>query len=323
MLIGGNMDKSLLLELRELILESLNTEQMETLGKDIDPKYNPSKMAKLPLGARLRDRKQASKILVEFAIEKQAGHQLVIDFIESNGKTVAGKKVEIADIEGFLARLTNFGLVYNREKGKLEEFDGNMGTLSNWGILKEGETYELAIMSIDIAGNSILQEKYEKADIENNYKKFMEHIKLYLERFKGKIWSWAGDGGLCAFYLDNKAQDAVKCAFGILCGMPLFNIHDNTLGEPLNIRIAIDRGNAAYKHDKGNIYSETINWVAHLEKKGTDTNSISISLEVYEALDEYAKSFFFNDGQFENKVHYKFDLRDRIGSQGKRKQFDK
>ncbi len=315
------MDKSLLLELREIILENLTTDQMKMLGEEIDLSYNPSKRAKLPLGARLRDRKLASKILVEWAIEKQAAEQLIIDFIESDDKTLAGKKVKISNLEGFLSRLTNFGLVYNREKGSLEEFDGDLSALSNWGILKEGETYELAIMSIDIAGNSILQEKYQKTEIEDNYKKFMEHIKTYLDKFKGKIWSWAGDGGLCAFYLDNKAQDAVKSAIGILTGMPLFNIHENTLGEPLNIRIAIDRGNAVYKHDKGNIYSETINWVAHLEKKGTDINSISISLEVYEALEDYGKSFFFNDGDFENKVHYKFDLRDRIGSKGKKKQF--
>lgn len=315
--------KNLLLELRELILNNFSSEQMEAIGKDIDKSYDPSKIAGLSHGMRLRDKKEASRILVEQFGDEINAKKLIVRVIESDNKTIAGKKVYIEGIENFLSKMPHYGFVYNREKGAIDIFNGNKSDLDNWGILKEGETYELAFISIDIAGNSILQEKHSKDDIERVYALFMEHIRCHLDKFNGKIWNWAGDGGLCAFYLDNKAHDAVKSAVSILMGMPVFNSHENDLGEPLNIRLAVDRGNAAYKVDKGNIFSETINWVCHLEKKGTDVNSISISQEVYESLNDYMKSFFFKSGDFENKTAFKFSLEDALGSKQKKKLFGK
>jgi class 3 adenylate cyclase len=311
--------KNIMLELREIILNNFTVQQMEAIGKEIDKGYDHNKIAGLSMGMRLRDKNEAARILVDTFASTDKCNQLIIEIIEANNKTVSGQKVKINGIENFLSKLPHHGIVYNRDKGAIETFTGTPESLDNWGILKEGEIYELAFISIDIAGNSHLQEKYNKEDIERVYRSFMEYIRFNLDKFNGKIWNWAGDGGLCAFYLDNKARDAVKSSISILLGMLIFNAHDNDLGEPINIRIAVDRGNANYKTDKGNIYSETINWVCHLEKKSTDPNSISISQEVYEALSEYMKSFFYKAEEFEGKNYFKFYIKDAIGSNGPKK----
>jgi class 3 adenylate cyclase len=317
------MEASLNLELKELISNSMAANQIEEIGKDLDANFNPSKLANLPLGGRLRDRNLASKLIVDYFADAKILDKLVVRFIESEGKKVGGQVVAINGLDTFLSKLTHFGLVYNREKGRLEEFKGKTVDLDNWGILKEGETYELAFISIDIAGNSILQSKYSKEEIDLVYKRFLDYLEDVLTKYRGKVWNWAGDGGLLAFYLDNKAQEAVNSAVSVLLGMVVFNSCENILKDPINLRIAVDRGNATYKSDKGSIFSETINWVCHLEKKGTDVNSISISQGVFESLDAWMKQFFFKHEEFENKIAYRFSLDDFYGSKKKKGLFGK
>jgi len=307
------MDNTILLELEELISESFNIQQIRELGKEFDESFNLEKIAGLSLGMRIRNTQQGSKILVDF-YKKSKLKQLIERVIEYDQRKLAGKEVKLHNIDKFLAKLTHFGFFYDHLKHTLEKFDGEPHQLDNWGILKEGELYELAFISIDIVGNTKLQKSFSKEEIEKVYKEFQNYVYNGVTKFNGKVWNWAGDGGLCAFYTDNKAESAIRAAIYLLLNMVLFNDIENTLGVSINIRLAVDRGNTIYKVDKGSIFSETINYVCHLEKNGTDVNSISITVEVYEALSQYLKRFFTESGKFEDKVVYKFQLENAFGS---------
>ena len=66
----------------------------------------------------------------------------------------------------------------------------------------------------------------------------------------GRIWSWAGDGGIIAFAL----------------------------------RIGVDAGLVKFCGETGRIVSHVINHASHLEKKSTRPGMVSIGRNVYDAL---------------------------------------
>lgn len=113
-----------------------------------------------------------------------------------------------------------------------------------------------------------------------------------MTRFNGKVW--AGDGGICAFYLGNHSQDAVECSLAIHLTMHLFNLdrQRNRFHEPVAIRVAAHEGQAAYKQGKGSIFSEAINFVAHMEKRATDSGGLSISERVHGLIDPRLQRIF-------------------------------
>lgn len=73
------------------------------------------------------------------------------------------------------------------------------GTRRTGGVLREGKEYSLIVASIDIHDNSALVKKYKSYLIEKEYKKVIEFISRKLHDYNGRVWFWAGDGGIIAF----------------------------------------------------------------------------------------------------------------------------
>ncbi|UCB46697.1 MAG: hypothetical protein JSV25_04560, partial [Spirochaetota bacterium] len=92
-------------------------------------------------------------------------------------------------------------------------------------------------------------------------------------------------------------------ALGLL---PLFNVRQNSLENDIDLRFGIDCGKTSYKKDKGNIISPNINFAAHLEKKCTANNSITISERIYKTLDYKKSTYFQPKGQLEGTVYYSY-----------------
>ena len=149
-----------------------------------------------------------------------------------------------------------------------------------WKNLQEGELREFSFLHVDIIDHSKLVKENTRAVVEETLDYFKEYVEERVQSHKGKIWSWQGDGGLCAFYENDKILDSVISGIKLLENLSSFNLFKNTTNNEIKIRIAIHRGNAKYRVDTGNVHSNAINFVAHLESLRAEINSIRRNITI-------------------------------------------
>ena len=294
-----------------LLAQSFTAEEIDFLGKHLEPRFNAHMLSGEPFGMMLRP-EQAARTIVNHFAQKDRLDGIILGLIQiaAHGDTsILGRRAEIPDFQSFMQRLGQMGLRYDADSNTLIAAQ-SQDELDTWGYIQEGQVCDFAFVSLDIAGNSKIQLKYPKEEIEFVYAQMLSMFRRTVGRFNGKVWSWAGDGGICAFYLGNHAQDAVECCLAIHFNMHLFNLdrQRNRFHEPVAIRIAVHEGSAAYKQDKGAIFSDAINFVAHMEKRATESGGLSISERVHGLIDPRLQRVFEPKGPFENINVYSAQL---------------
>lgn len=299
---NSTLPEPIKIQLISLIGQNLTVDEIDALGRQIDPKFKAHLLSGEPFGITLRP-EQAARTLVKHFGEKQALSRvltLLVHIHSFQDPSIIGRTASLDGVETLLQTLGTAGLRFDPTTGVLSKVADDESV--NWGFLKEGEVYHFCHLSVDIAGNSELQLKYPKSEVEVVYNNFYTMLKKTIKNYNGQIWNWAGDGGIISFYLGDKVQDAIFCAIQIQLQLAVFNLSrsSNRFDEPLRLRIAAHDGLTTYKGNKGTILSEAINFVAHLEKNGTETNSISISKSIYNNLPNRLQSIFKPKGIFEN-----------------------
>jgi hypothetical protein len=147
--------------------------------------------------------------------------------------------------------------------------------LLNWGALRDGHEYPVVIASVDICQNSELVKRHTTKVMERVYYRLWAFLKTKLDHWEGRIWNWAGDGGIFAFRGEQGVTNAVSCCLEILATLPVFNIQpDKGIADEICLRIGLDFGPVKFAADTGRIVSDVINYAAHLEKKGTKPRSL-------------------------------------------------
>lgn len=182
-----------------------------------------------------------------------------------------------------------------------------------WGNLQDGMISHFAFMRVDVVGHSRITRDNPSTTVEDVFDSLEQHIEILARGRNGRIWSWAGDGGLLAFHEGTRTQkvaDAVATGRSILESLPEFNQKHpfETFDTTVRLRVAIHCGTAKYRQATGRIHSREVNYVSHLEHARTHPDSISISADVYRELPSAERSAFTPAGLFEDAVIYTSDL---------------
>jgi len=117
---------------------------------------------------------------------------LVKDLIEMYGKNLTFTDIET--VGGYLFKQRAFTI----------ELDGS--PLNN---------------TVDICQNSELVKKYKTKIMEKVYYRLWAFLKAKLDHWEGRIWNWAGDGGILAFRGDQGVTAAVSCCLEILATLTM------------------------------------------------------------------------------------------------------
>jgi class 3 adenylate cyclase len=222
--------------------------------------------------------------------------------IELDGTPFNGKTVTLLGLENILYRLSRSGYYFDFNKRKFIAFNQDKTMMINWGSLKDGKEYPVTIASIDICGNSELVTKHKPAIMEKVYYAFWEYLNKKLKIYDGRTWSWAGDGGILAFRNEKGPIPAVSCCLEILLSLPVFNSDPSKkIEDDIKIRIGMDSGSVKFYEDTGRIVSDTINYAAHLEKKGTSALGLSVSDAIYPHLPASLQQLFKSSADFEGR----------------------
>ncbi len=298
------LDLTLTKDLSELLAKSFSFNDIELIGKYIFKNYSTHKLEKMESYMSISVLTAARRLISECE-EKKKIDDLIVFILEADGTPLNGKMVAVQGLENFLYRLSRTGRFFDFNKRRIISYDRDKTSLPNWGTLREGKSYPIIIASVDICKNSELVKKYKPAVMEKVYYRFSTFLKQKLEIYNGRVWAWAGDGGLIAFRNEKGPERAVACCLEVLLTMPVFNrASQGPIEEPIDLRIGMDMGDVKFSSDTGRIVSDVINFAAHLEKSGTEVNGVSISEKIHKKLSVSLKDVFSTSHEFEGRETY-------------------
>jgi class 3 adenylate cyclase len=292
-------------DLIELIAANFKTAEVNELGRLVLGCFDSNQAA----GKRNHISLSAHKCAGLLVSECDRGGRidsLIKLVVELDQGSVQGRSVQVDGLEEFLGRLMRAGIHYDFKTRRVVPVRSDPRELPNWGCLKGGREYDITIVSIDIVGNSARTRKLGVSKAEKMAYSLWSFLREKLAVVDGRIWSWAGDGGILAFALKDHPARAVRFAIEVQSTVPVFNISaSGSLTSDIALRIGIDSGRVKFAIETGTIVSDVINYAAHLEKLSTRPGTVSISRAVIEALPPRMASIFRFGGIFEEKDFFR------------------
>ncbi|MDX9819749.1 MAG: adenylate/guanylate cyclase domain-containing protein [Desulfococcus multivorans] len=298
-------------EFVELLACSFKPEEINEIGKFFDKKYDHHALSGTERHVTVSSRKAALILVEHLGDDKRCGLTRLVQFVVGlDGKLFMNRVTELKGLETFLAGLVRIGRHYDFRSGRIIESQKDLRKLLNWGALRDDKFYDVTIMSIDVVHNSELVRKYGLKVMEKLYFKFQAFLDHLLGHYDGRVWNWAGDGGIIAFTFKGHETRAVLCALDIQRSLMVFQLSgDYPLPENFSVRVALDCGKVKFNSDTGKIVSDVINYAAHLEKAGTEPGKVTISSHVRGALKEKAAALFSVQADFEGQPAFSTAVR--------------
>jgi hypothetical protein len=200
-----------------------------------------------------------------------------------------GRKYPVSRLRDIIRGTYDMGYVFD-SVNKIFVENPRYKRTRNWGVLEPGMEYTIALLRLDIVGNSGLVRRYPRRIVQTTYADLRAITNEVIGRRNGRIWTWEGDGGLVAFYFGNKHTSATLCAMEILHELFLYNRIRCPFGSPLQVRIGVHAGQFEYTDSKealGKI--DTVREVDVIQRNARpDTAQVSIVVKVM--LDELLTS---------------------------------
>lgn len=293
------LDISFKQEIIEIVAATFKANEINEIGVILFREFDLHQVSGTRSIATLSSRRAAT-ILVEYCMEAHHEIQLLEFLIQVEDSLFLGHRVSVEGLESFMLKFSQTGYSYNPVKRKILYGKDDPLEMKNWGALKEGKSYAITVVSLDIVENSRLVKKYGSGKMKKLYASLWSFLRERMAKYNGRIWSWAGDGGLIAFALKNHLINGVKFAMELQTLMFLFNNDPSyPLKEPIELRLGIDSGKLPFSFNTGEIISEIINYAAHLEKGVCVPGRIAVSSRVFSDVKKSYGQFFTSSGDFE------------------------
>jgi len=259
--------------------QAMPVDLMQSIARRVIPNYDIYERSGFPSAIGMPRADAARHILKDFLHEG-----LLMKFIEAlvqvSAEGYMGRQIRIVLLPRIIAEVEELGFRYSPEKGVFVE-DGGSARTMGWGTLREGRTYEFALLRVDIAGNSQMVRRYARADVSAAYGQVRAMIGRLVENRDGRIWGWEGDGCIAAFYFADKTIQATLCGMEIVHELFVYNLLGRTLPEPVRTRLAVHAGPCRFQVSLKESGGDTLRRVEVQESRYTPLNSLTVSPGVY------------------------------------------
>jgi len=278
---------------RKCLYTSLAVQDMIRFARMAYPDYDIYEKSGYPEGYPISTQDAANSIVRDMLAD---GYY--VDFVEtliridSNG--FMGRRYPLRSLDDVIDDVIETGFNYDPETGQFFE-DQNQQISRNWNRLIEGDERKMAVIRLDIAGNSILVKENQKSLINKVYGDLREIITNAIVSRFGRLWIWEGDGALGAFMLGNYSRMAIFAGIEILSEMVLYNKMINPLNKNVNLRISVNSGDIDYSESEVKCFeAETVRKAITLESKAAVPNSLVIPESLARSLDQSLLNAFSN-----------------------------
>jgi class 3 adenylate cyclase len=226
----------------------------------------------------------------------QSGYYL--DFVELliklDAKGYMGRKYALRGLDDVINDVLQAGFEFDEATGLFFE-DQEQRLTRNWGRLIEGDERPMAILRLDIVGNSTIVKNNPRQQVDKTYSRLREIVDNAVIARLGRLWTWEGDGALAVFMLGDYSRMAIFAGMEVLDAMFMFNKMDNPLDTEIKLRIAVHSGNFIYSNNDTKISkTEMIKKTITLESKAAVPNSLVISESLAMSQDQAVLDIFSN-----------------------------
>ena len=261
--------------------QSMPVELMQKVARKVIPDYDVKGRSGFPESIPIPRVDAARQILRDF-IQENFFLKLIESLLDVQQNGEMGREIRIPLLARIIAEIEDQGYMFSQQKGVFVEAtkSGRARTMG-WGTLREGRSYELALLRVDTVGNSDLVRRYPRGLIDSTYTAVRELVTRLVEKRDGRIWSWEGDGGLAAFYFIDKTIQATLCGMEIIHELFLFNLLGSGLPEALSARLAVHAGPCKFLASAKEAAGDTIRRVEVLESRYTKPDSLTVSPGVF------------------------------------------
>ena len=270
--------------------ESMDIIKMTHMIRDIFPGYDIYERLGLHDGIAIPALNVAEQIIRD-VIENGKFLQFVARLIHIQDKGLMGRGINISYIREVIKGTYELGYIYDTVNKHFVE-DSRLRRTRNWGALESGNYYTIALLAIDIVGNTKLVNSNSAAVIDGTYNDLREIVSNIISKRNGRFWSWEGDGGLVAFYFGNKNMSAVLSAMEIIHRLFIYNQIECRLDGRLKVRIGVHSGEFEYTDNEEDLKKiDTVKEAMAIEKNAP-AEGVSISVVVRVMLDEFVSRCF-------------------------------
>lgn len=259
--------------------QSMPVELMQKVVRMVIPNYDVYERSGFPAAIPMPRADAARHILKDIAREGFLV-KFVEVLIEVSTQGYMSREVRIPLLPRIIAEMEDQGYRYSAAKGIFVEAGERERTMG-WGTLREGHTYEFALLCIDVVGNSEIVRRYPRSQVAKAFASVRGMITREVEKRDGRIWEWEGDGGLAAFYFLDKTIQATLCGMEIVNELFVYNLLGRTLPEPVRVRLAVHAGPCRFLMSAKESAGETIRRAELLESRYTHPGCLTVSPGVF------------------------------------------
>ena len=276
---------------RKCLYTSLSPDDMIRFARMTYPDYDIYATSGFPRGYPIPGQDAANQIVYDMVKD---GY--FIDFVELliriNNIGHMGRKYPLRGIDDVIDDILQAGYSFDDTTGQFFE-DQNQQVTNSWGRLLENDERQMAVLRLDIAGNTILVKENPKELIDKAYGAIRSIVTEAVVSRLGRLWSWEGDGALGVFMLGDYSRMAIFAGMDIINRMYLFNKMDNPLNSSISLRMAVHSGVIVYSESELK-YSkaDTIIIAKTLEARAAVPNSLVISDGVARSQDQSLLNIF-------------------------------
>ncbi|TFG85368.1 MAG: hypothetical protein E4H20_00470 [Spirochaetales bacterium] len=270
---------------------SLGMEMSLRLARTLIQGYEINKRMGFPPSVPVPVQDAVNRIVVDL-LEAGLFLELVEWLVRVDRHGSMGKQYPIAGMDEIIKGMEAEGYQLDPESELFYE-DSRRHKTPGWGRLRIGVEYPVTLLHVDIVRNSSLVRTNDTTDIERAYEDFRGLVSRIVEKRRGRLWFWEGDGGLVAFHYGHPTMSAVLCGMELLNDLCIYNLAENALDRDIQVRAAAHAGYVRYSEDYAELArNELVKEVTEIEETYTRPDSLSVSATITPHIDAIIKDRF-------------------------------
>ena len=274
----------------QALSQSMEVRLMERLAARVINGYDLYERSGFPANIPIPQVDAARQITSDLARSGNI-HRFAELLVEVDRRGVMGRPVSIRLLPQIVKELEVLGYRFKVDQGRFIEA-GGQGKTKGWGVLIEGQTYDLSFLRIDTVGNTALVRKYSKQMVVQVYSDLRRLFAGIVEKRDGRLWQWEGDGGIAAFIYDNKNVQAALSGMEMLLELFMYNLFQCPFAKPLQVRLAVHTGPCPFYENFERIRSDALRRLEVIESEFAENDSLMISPGVYSDMGNKLDTFF-------------------------------
>lgn len=237
--------------------------------------------------------------------------ELVEWLVQADRHGYKGKQYPIAGIDEIINGMEQEGYLLDPESELFYE-DPRRQRTPGWGRLKTGVEYPITLLRVDMVNNSRIVRANGSEEVRISYERIRELFQRIVEKRRGRVWIWEGDGGMAAFQYAHPNMSASLCGMEFMNEMLLYNLYANPLDKAIQIRAAAHAGFMRFSENPAELlHEELVKETIEIESRYTAPDCFSISASIAPHVDGIIKDCFVSPKEYFSREILSYSIQSR------------